>query len=119
MSFLDKPPRSAWPRGQKFALTPKGSEVEVAYRATIAAARTEAGRRDSFDAARAGWASTHQLQPDDGLYLAEVRGGPANLKQIVDALLGCDKDRRDAIAALQRLVDGGFVALHVEPPPAA
>ena len=96
MSFLDKPPRLAWPRGQKFALTPKGSEVEAAYRSSIAAARTEDGRRDSFDAARAGWASTHQLQPDDGLYLAEVRGGPANLKQIVDYELNYQKTAQNA-----------------------
>ena len=58
---------------------------------------TRAGVRDAADklfrewgpkfATRpGGYTRTHGLQPDDGLYLAEVRSGPVNLKQLTDAL---------------------------------
>lgn len=109
--LLDRPPRMRWPRSQKFMLSPRGDEVELAYRATIVASREQAGR-GSFDSARALWAKSNNLQPDDGLYLAEVRSGPVTLQQIIEALETCGKTRRDAIAAMERLVDAGMITPH-------
>ncbi len=114
MSFLDKPPRLAWPRGQRFVLTPQGSQVESDYREKIVASRVASGR-ESFDTARTAWASTHRLQPDDGLYLAELAKGPVNLTQVVDSLFDCGKSKSDAITALKRLIESGLVAPHAAP----
>lgn len=74
----------------------------------IIASRTAEGRA-SFDAARASWAAEFHVQPDDGLYLAEIRGGAVTLGQIVEALETAGKTRKDAIAAVERLVDAGLV----------
>ena len=109
MGFLDPPPRARFRRGQKFSLSPKGLEVELEYREKIVASRAHVGR-DSFDHARADWAKQYTLEPDDGLYLAEVASGPVNLSQIIDALETCGKTSKDASAALGRLVDVGLVS---------
>lgn len=112
MSLQDIPPKRRWPRSQKFALTEKGREAEVAYREEIRASRDQAGRgRDSFDAARAAWAERFAIQPDDGLYLCEAAGDPKNLQELTDALEACGKSRSDALAALSRLVDQGLFSV--------
>jgi hypothetical protein len=49
------------------------------------------------------------LEPDDGVYLGELRSGSASLAELVHALTDCGMKRSDAIDALGRLVDGGFV----------
>lgn len=109
MSFQDIPPKRRWPRSQKFALSEKGKEAEAAYRQEIAASRAQEGRgRDSFDAARKAWAQRFAIQPDDGLYLCEAAGDPKNLQELTEALEACGKSRTDALAALDRLVDGGL-----------
>jgi hypothetical protein len=109
MGFLDPPPRARFRRGQKFSLSTKGLEVELEYREKIVASRSHVGR-DSFDLARSEWAKLYTLEPDDGLYLAEVASGPVNLAQIIDALETCGKTSKDASAALGRLVDVGLVS---------
>lgn len=106
----DRPEKARWPRSQKFTLSPKGREVELAYRETIVAARSDTTGRDSFDAARARWAQQNGLQPDDGLYLGEVASAPVSLPRLVEALETCGKSKPDAVAAIGRLVDAGFVA---------
>lgn len=106
----DKPEKYPWPRGQKFGLSERGLQIEAEYRQTIVASRALEGRA-SFDAARASWAATHLLQEDDGLYLAEIRSEPMNLKQLVDALESCEKRRADAVGAVKRLFDAGFLSL--------
>lgn len=73
-------------------------------------ASREASGRASFDQARAAWAGTYQLEADDGLYLAEFKSGPTNLPKLIAALETCGKTRSDAIAALERLVDTGFLS---------
>lgn len=104
----DPPPKRRWPRSQQFTLTDRGSEAEAAYRSTIVASRTQQGRA-SFDAARSAWAESFHLQPDDGLYLGEVRGGPVSLERIVEALDTCGKTRNDAFAAMERLFGAGLI----------
>lgn len=74
----------------------------------IVASRSAEGRA-AFDAARASWAAELRIQPDDGLYLSEIRGGAVTLGQLVEALDSCGKTRKDAIAAVERLVDAGLV----------
>lgn len=108
MSFLDRPEKMRWPRTQKFVLSPEGLAAETDYQERIVASRSEAGRK-SFDAARASWATSHKVQPDDGLYLAEVKVKAMSLPELVQALEVCGKTRSDALAALGRLVDGGLV----------
>ena len=109
MAFDERPARLRWPRSQRFVLSPRGVEAETQYRELIVASRSSGGRA-SFDQARAAWAATYQLQPDDGLYLAEVGAGPTNLPKLIAALETCGKTRPDAIAALERLVDAGFIS---------
>lgn len=82
--------------------------MEAAYRAGIVAARAQPGRR-AFDAARTAWATPLDLQPDDGVYLVQLRSGTASLKELVEALADCGMRQADAVAALGRLVDAGLV----------
>jgi hypothetical protein len=105
----DRPPRLRWPRGQKFQLSAAGVSAEAEYRQTIETLRG-AGSRTEFDAARESWAGRHLIQPEDGVYLGELRAGGVNLQQIVEALDACGKSRKDAISAVERLVDKGLVA---------
>jgi hypothetical protein len=109
MGFLDRPARARWSRTAKFTLSPRGLEVESEYRERIVFSRGGEGGRSNFDSARADWAQRHNLQPDDGLYLAEVRTGPIRLSGIVAALESCGMLRSEAVAALGRLVDTGLV----------
>jgi hypothetical protein len=98
-----------WSRAQQFALSARGAELVTQYQEAIVASRKQEGRA-SFDAARAGWASAHQLQEDDGLYLSEFRQGPLNLKAVVDALADLEKRRPDAVSAVNRLVGKGLLS---------
>jgi hypothetical protein len=105
----ERPPKLRWPRSHRFALSERGRTAELEYREKIVTARAEPGRA-SFDAARTAWAASHGLNVDDGLYLAELAGGPVTLPQIVAALETCGKNRVDAIAALERLADAGMIS---------
>jgi hypothetical protein len=98
-----------WSRSQHFSLSPTGIVAQAAYVSTIVTSRTQGGRA-SFDAARGSWAETFHVQPDDGLYLGELQNGSVRLKQIVEALETSGKTHTDALAALERLVDAGFVS---------
>lgn len=106
--FGDRPAKMKWPRSQRFVLSERGLSAEQAYREVIVAARSQEGR-DAFDAARLQWAASLGLEPDDGLYLAEVREGATQLPRIVEALQTCGKTKSDAISAVERLVEAGFV----------
>ncbi len=119
MSLLDdRPAKRRWPRSQKFILSEKGITAEADYRAVIVTSRSnDAGARESFDAARTGWARTWGVETDDGLYLCEVSSGPKTLEQLVTALESCDKTKTDALAALGRTFDAGLVATAPEPIP--
>ncbi len=106
--FQNPPVPRRWPRSQQFKLSEKGSAAEASYRSTIVASRTHEGRA-SYDAARLAWAVSFHLQPDDGLYLGEVREGAVRMEQIIEALQTCGKNRKDAVSALERLFDEGMI----------
>lgn len=106
----ERPPKMRWPRSQRFTLSPTGAEAERSYRELIVASRSTSGRA-SFDAARTEWAKALSLQPDDGLYLAEVAAGPIGLSKIIEALETCGKTKKDAITAVERLVDAGLISV--------
>jgi hypothetical protein len=108
MTLENRPRPLRWPRSARFTLSPTGTEAEASYRSLIVASRAQAGRV-SFDAARAAWAATYHLEADDGLYLAEVAAGGVSLSEIIAALESCGKTRTDAIAAMERLLDGGLI----------
>jgi hypothetical protein len=110
----DPSPRRRWPRSQLFSLSAKGTDAEARYRTTIIASRAQEGRA-SFDAARSAWAAAFRVQPDDGLYLGEARSGPIKLEQLVEALETCGKTRKDAVAALERLVDAELLSTASSP----
>ena len=97
-----------WPRSQRFSLSSVGVHAEATYRSTIVEARAREGRA-AYDAARMAWADALRAEPDDGLYLGEIRQAALNLQQIVEALEPCGKTRTDALAALERLEDLGLV----------
>ena len=97
-----------WHPTQRFALSATGAECEAEYRSRIVASRDEVGRA-SYDAARTAWATAYSLQPDDGLYLGEVKSGPISLGEMVESLDSCGKTHRDALVALERLLDRGLI----------
>jgi len=116
MSLQDPPPRRRWPRSQRFTLSAQGLAAEESYQSSIVASRLAEGRA-SFDSARASWAAALHLESEDGLYLSEVKEGPKTMQQIVEGLETCGKTKKEAIAALERLVDAGLVS--APPPPVA
>ncbi len=106
----DEHTRSLWSRSDKLSLSESGREAEAAYRSTIVASREESGRA-SFDAARAEWAASLSLQPDDGVYLGELVAGPVAFSVVVAALDTCGKSREDATGAFTRLIRAGLVVV--------
>jgi hypothetical protein len=113
----DAPARLRWPRSQRFRLSEAGDAAEAAYRQTIIASRAQEGRA-SFDAARTAWAEAFRIQPDDGLYLAEVGRTGMTLADLVSALETCGKSRKDAMEALERLMEVGLIStgpVHAQP----
>ncbi len=94
---------------QKFSLAPRGRRAEASYRSLSVASRKEPGG-PAFDSARSAWAISMNLQPDDGLYLGELRDRSANLSEMTEALDVCGKTRADATTTLGRLVDAGLVS---------
>jgi hypothetical protein len=116
-SIFDTDKGARWPRSQKFSLSDSGSRAEQDYREVITASRSDAGRA-SFDAARKLWAGALQVEPDDGMYLGELRAGPRTLDELWRALETCGKSRTDLKAAIRRLTAVGLV-LAVAPPPAS
>jgi hypothetical protein len=103
-----------WPRSQKFSLSEQGTKAEQDYREVITAARNEEGRA-SFDAARKQWAGPLQVEPDDGMYLGELRSGPRTLDELWRALESCGATRTDLKSAIRRLSSVGLI-LAIAPP---
>lgn len=108
-------PRIRWTRSQRFQLSETGRTAGDSYREVIVASRAESGRQ-SFDAARAAWATQSALEPSDGLYLGELKEGPRTMDEITRALEGCGPKRQDVRDALERLIKVRMLEL-VEPPP--
>jgi hypothetical protein len=114
-SIFDTDKGVRWPRSQKFSLSDQGTRAEQDYREVIAAARADAGRA-SFDAARKQWAGALQVEPDDGMYLGELRSGPRTLDELWRALETCGQTRTDLKAAIRRLTAVGLVDALAAPP---
>ncbi len=105
---MTETPKRRWPRAQRFLLAPSGVDAEAAYRATISASRGQEGRA-SFDTARATWAVTMKLEPDDGMYLGELASGPKTIEQLTLAVDGSGHTRKQVQAALERLLDAKLI----------
>lgn len=112
-SIFDRDGGQRWPRSKRFELSPKGLEAEQLYADVIVASRAEEGRK-SFDGARDGWAKPWGVQPGDGLFLGELKGGPRTLEELDRALQDCGVNRREIKGALERLVNAGLVQAAAE-----
>jgi hypothetical protein len=108
--------RTKWTRSQRFQLSSEGRAAARTYREGIVAARGDEGRR-SFDAARVEWAARLALEPNDGLFLAELLDAPRTIPELAAALDGCGPARAEVREVVQRLVNVRMVEA-VEPPPA-
>lgn len=108
MSILDRPGKMRWRGSDWFALSESGQRRQSEYQERIVEARGEGGRH-SYDTARLAWARDVGVEPEDGVYLSELNDGSVKLSTLVDALESCGKSKRDALAALGRLVDAGLV----------
>jgi hypothetical protein len=95
-------------RAARFRLSTRGRSTEAAYRSQVDVTRGPA-RRTAFERARSDWAHSHGLEPDDGVYLAELRGGSLTLTQLGEELAVCGQKRDMISAALLRLVSRGLV----------
>jgi len=95
-------------RTVRFRLSTRGRSIEAAYRSRVDVTRGPT-RRTEFESARSEWASSHGLEPDDGVYLAELRGGALTLKQLGEELAVCGQKRDMISAVLLRLVSRGLV----------
>lgn len=108
-----------WPRSQRFLLSDAGAGAEASYRESITASRSEGGRA-SFELARSNWARSVAVEPDDGMYLGELVGGPRTLEQLTAAVDASGHGRKQVVAALERLLDAGLVLSSTpepKPPP--
>jgi hypothetical protein len=102
-----------WPRGQKFAMSERGSSAESAYRDAGQTARAQG--RAALDAAQRAWAEPLQVDPIDGVVLGELRGGKRSIAEIARTLEDCGMTAAEVKTAIDRLTDAGLV----EPIPAA
>lgn len=107
---MKSPPTQArpWPRTEKFSLSETGLSAELAYQAALTASRSTGGRA-SFDAARASWAKSFGIEPEDGLCLAELLQGSVRLGDLVASLDSCGTTRQDVESSLSRLLGAGLV----------
>ena len=96
-----------WPRGQKFVLSPRGSEAEAAIRDAVAAAR--ASGRAALDAAQQTWAAAHAVHPQDGVILGQLRDGKRSIAELAKALEDCGTTVAEVKAAIDRLTDAQLV----------
>jgi hypothetical protein len=107
--FEQRSEKRRWPRSQRFTLSEKGLHAESEYRAGIVASRESDGR-ESFDRARAAWAASFSVDPDDGMFLGEVRSIPLQAGELIKAVESAGKTVQDTYSALARLVDAGLIA---------
>jgi hypothetical protein len=96
-----------WPRGQKFALSPRGIEAEATYRDVVASARSSG--RTNLDAAQQEWARGLGVDPRDGVVLAELRGGKRSIADVAKALEDCGTTPAEVKASVDRLTDAQLV----------
>jgi hypothetical protein len=104
-----KPPTGTkrWPRGQKFALSPVGTQAQDAYHAAVLGAR--ASGRAALDSALAAWAAPRGVAPVDGTILAELAGKRLGIGALCEALETTGIAPDEVRAAIGRLVEAGIV----------
>jgi DNA-binding transcriptional ArsR family regulator len=107
MLFGKPPPGKRWPRGQKFTLSPVGTEAQGAYHAAVASAR--ASGRAALEAALAGWAAPRGVAPADGAILSELAGKRLGLGALCEALEATGIAPDEVRAGIGRLVEAGIV----------
>jgi hypothetical protein len=108
---IDDGPR--WPRGQKFVLSAAGRSAHEAHRAAVQEARGVG--RAALDAALAAWSAPLQVEPSDGVLLAELRDKPRGLPELTRAVEDAGVSAAEVRGAIGRLVKAGLV----EPVPLA
>ena len=113
---IEEPTKIRWTRSQRFQVSDTGREAGSSYRELIVASRSEGGRQ-SFDAARGAWATRFSLDPNDGLYLGELKDAALTLDELNEALEGCGTKRADVKVAMERLVKAQLIELVAPPPP--
>jgi hypothetical protein len=96
-----------WPRGQRFSLTPTGTDAEAGYRASVQDVR--ALGRDALEQSERRWAEPLGLTSPDGVVLAELRPGRRSLADLDRALDSCGTSSAEIRASVARLVDRGLV----------
>lgn len=99
-----------WARGQKFRVTTAGAAAEAQYQATLKEGR-ERGGRTAFDELTAGWAAPLGVRPGDGVFLAEVKGTMPTLGTLLESMESSGVVKKDATAALDRLIQAKLVEL--------
>ncbi|HVP69057.1 MAG TPA: hypothetical protein VMT17_17540 [Anaeromyxobacteraceae bacterium] len=107
LTSLRPSPAKRWPRGQRFLLSPRGVEVEAAYRVAIQEVR--ALGRDALEVAQSRWATPLGLEGHDGVVLSELRPGRRSLPELTHALEVCGTTPGQVRDAVDRLVERGMV----------
>jgi hypothetical protein len=113
LSSLNTKSSPRWPRGQRFALSPSGTEAEAGYRTALQVVR--ALGREALESAERRWAEPLGLQPCDGVVLTELRLGELTLPQLRRSLECCGTSEAQTRDALDRLVRAGYVAASATP----
>jgi len=106
-------PAKRWPRGQRFLLSLRGTEVEAAYQAAIREVR--ALGRGALDVAERRWSEPLGLMACDGVVLSELRPAKRSLAELSKSLEVCGTTPTQVRDAVDRLVAAGLV----EPAPVA
>lgn len=96
-----------WPRGQKFALSERGIVAEASYRDVVAAARSSG--RSALELAQQQWAVPLGVAPQDGVLLAQLRGGKRSIAEVARLLEDCGTTAADVKSAIDRLTDALLV----------
>ncbi len=96
-----------WPRGQKFALSPAGTQAQDAYHAAVQGAR--ASGRAALESALAAWATPRGVTPADGAILSELSGKRLGLGALCEALETTGIAPDEVRAGIGRLVEAGIV----------
>ncbi len=100
-------PAKRWPRGQRFLLSARGTDVEAAYQAAIQEVR--ALGRDALDLAQRRWSEPLGLETCDGVVLSELRPGKRSLADLSKSLEVCGTTPAQVRDAVDRLVARGMV----------
>ena len=97
-----------WPRGQRFVISPAGTEAEQAYRDAVQACRAQG--RGALESAGQAWALPLRVQPADGVVLAELRPGKKSIADVTRSLDECGTTPAEVKAAIDRLAEAGLIA---------